>query len=267
MLSRPLVSLIATLAMVAAGAHSSTPANAAPVAYAFVATGIPNSITTLAVSSSGSFTHVATIAAPAEIYHLSVTSKFLFAIDAASNVYTYAIGSTGALKLVATTNAGKYVPGFAKEYSIPLTQVDAAGVTIYTMVGTSWTTWYLESFKIESNGELQFLGKSPAEADALSQIRFVQNGQYALANGCYNTAAGASFVTDSDDINTLATYKHESNGFLTYTATSQDTPAAQSPYQYCGGLNASDSSNHVVVGFSIFNPPGDDMEPGTALGT
>lgn len=267
MSSRLVASLIATLAMVAAVAQTPTSANAAPVAYVFVSTASPNNLSTLAVSSTGSFTHVGTASSPTTIYHLSVTKQFVFGIDDASNIYTYSIGSTGALKLVSTTNAGTYASGFSSAYSAAVTQLDETGSTLYTMVGTSATNWYMESFKIESNGELQFLGTAYADPNAISQIRFFQNNQFALTNGCYNTAAGASFVTDSDDVNDFVTYKRESNGFLAYFETSLDTPAAQSPYEYCGGLSASDSANHLAVGFTIFNPPGDDIEPGYALGT
>jgi hypothetical protein len=263
---RRVVCFVATLCLSAAVALPST-ASAAPVAYAFISTANPNNVSTLAVSANGSFTHVGTASSPTAVYHLSVTRQFLFGIDNVSNIYTYSISSTGALKLVATTNAGSYVSGFSSAYAIPLIQLDASGATLYTMVGTSQTNWYLESFKIETNGGLQFLGTSYADPNTLSQIRFVQGGQFAMADGCYNTAAGASFVTDSDDVNDIVTYKHESNGFLTYVGTSNDTPAAQSPYEYCAGLNASDSANHLAVGFDIFNPPGDDIEPGMALGT
>ena len=265
---RFVASLIPTFFVgVALALPSTASAAAAPVAYAFVSTGNPNNVSTLAVSSTGSFTHVGTASSPTTIYHLSVTKKFLFGIDNMSNIYTYSISSSGALKLVATTNAGQYVPGFSPQYSAAVTQVDAAGATIYTMVGASQSDWYLESFKIETNGELQFLGTSYADPNALNQIRFVQGGQFAMTDGCYNTAPGASFTTDSNDIDDIVTYKHESNGFLTYVGTSNDTPTAQSPYEYCAGLNASDSSNHLAVGFTIFNPPGDDIEPGMALGT
>jgi hypothetical protein len=267
MTSRFPLTFVAILAMLVAVAQTSTPASAAPVAYVFVSTGNPNAVSSLAVSSTGAFTRVSTVSSPTNIYHLSVTSKFLFGIDNDSNIYTYSIASNGALKLVATTNAGKYVSGYSSAYSIPLTQLDPIDATIYTMVGTSQTNWYLESFKIETNGELQFLGSSYADPNALDQIRFVQNGQYAVADGCYNTAPGASFTTDSNDVNDIDSYKHESTGFLTYTATSHDTPVAQAPYEYCAGLNASDSANHLAVGFTIFNPPGDDEEGGLALGT
>jgi hypothetical protein len=258
---------LCTRASLAGAFVAKASAAAAPVAYAFVSTTNPNNVSTLAVSSTGSFTHVGTASSPTPIYHLSVNKQFLFGIDNLSNIYTYSISSTGALKLVATTNAGSYVSGFSSQFSAAVIQLDSTGSTIYTMAGTSQTNWYMESFKIESNGQLQFLGTSYADPNALNQIRFVQGGQFAVTDGCYNTAAGASFVTDSDDVNDIVTYKHESNGFLTYVATSNDAPAAQSPYEYCAGLNANDSANHFAVGFTIFNPPGDDIEPGVALGT
>jgi hypothetical protein len=266
MLFRIRVCLIAAVCTAAVVAQSSKSANAAPVAYAFVSTANPDNVYSLAVSSSGSFTHVDTVSSPTAIYHLSVTKSLLFGIDNASNIYTYSISSTGALKLVSTTNAGKYVSGFSSQYSAVVLQVDPAGATIYTMVGTSQTDWYLESFKIESNGELQFLGSAYADPHAINQIRFVQNGQYAMTDGCYNTAAGASFTTDSNDISDLVEYQHESNGFLTYIGTSNDPPTAKGDDDYCAGLNASDPTDHVAIGFTLFDPAGDDTEPGMALG-
>jgi len=62
-------------------------------------------------------------------------------------------------------------------------------------------------------------------------------------------------------------YERESNGFLSYLATSNDPPAAQDGYEYCAGLNASDPTDHVAIGFTIFYPAGDEEEPGMALGT
>jgi hypothetical protein len=275
MLSGIHVCLIAAVSTAAVMAQFPPSANAAPVAYAFIATvgenqnAGPNNVYALAVSSDGSFTQVGTASSPTPNYHLSVTKKFLFGIDQASNIYTYSISSTGALKLVATTNAGKYVTGFDQAFSTDVLQVDATGSTVYAFIPTSQTDFDLASFKIESSGELQFLGTAYADINAISELRFVQNGQFALSDGCYNTAAGASFSTDSDDVNDLVTYKRESNGFLTYVGTSNDTPPAQSPYQYCaGGVNASDPTDHFATVFSIFNPPGDDEEsPPFALGT
>jgi hypothetical protein len=274
MLSRIRVCLIAAVSTVSVMAQFPPSAHAAPVAYAFIATvgenqnSGPNNVYALAVSSDGSLTEVGTASTPTPNYHLSVTKNFLFGIDQASNIYTYSISSTGALKLVATTNAGNSVPGFDSMYSTPVLQVDEAGSTVYAFIPTSQTDWLLASFKIESSGELQFLGTAYADPNAISQIRFVQNGQFALTDGCYNTAAGASFTTDSD-VNDIVTYKRESNGFLTYVGTSHDTPPAQSPYEYCAaGVNASDPTDHIATVFSIFNPPGDDvMSPPFALGT
>jgi hypothetical protein len=264
---RLFVSLTAAFATAAIVVQGSTPANAAPVAYAFVSTASPNNVETLAVSSSGSFTHVGTASSPTTIYHMSTNGKFVFGIDDASNIYTYSIGPTGALTLVATTNAGEYVSGFSSAYSIPLTQVDPQGATIYTMVGTSQTDWFLESFKIESNGMLQFLGKTYADPNALNQIRFVQNGVYAFTDGCYNTAPGASFTTDSNDISDLVVYERGSTGLLSYLATSNDPPTSEGGEDYCAGANANDPTDHVAVAFTTFYPAGDDIVGGTSLGT
>jgi hypothetical protein len=279
MLSKISVGLAAAVCALALPVPSSAAAKAAPVSYVFFSTiGTnytkgPNHVYALAVSADGSMTQVGSVSAPAPIFHLSVTKKFLFGIDKATNIYTYSISSTGALKLVATTHAGKYVSGFDAQFSNEALQVDGTGSTVYCLIPVnrtgdpSQTEYRVASFKIESNGDLQFLGTSYADPNAGSQIRFVQNNQFALIDGCYNTAAGASFVTDSNDINDIVTYKRESNGFLTYTGISHDTPTAKSPYEYCAGTNASDPSNHLAINFGVFNPPGDDVAPGSPIGT
>lgn len=266
MLSQLRVSLIAMLATVAGLALTSTAANAVtPVSFVFVSSGNPNTVQSLAVSANGSFTHVSSVSSPTTIYHLSVSKKFLFGIDDSANIYTYSIASNGALALVATTNAGKDIDNYAIASTV--LQLDETASTLYTIQGASATDWYLASFKIESNGELQFLGTSYADPNALTQIRFVQNGLYAVTTGCYNTAPGASFTTDSNDVNDIAEYKRETNGFLTYIGISHDAPTANSPYEYCAGQSASDSTDHLAVGYTVFNPPGDDLEGYYTLGT
>ena len=280
MFSRISFGLVAAVCSMAVMVQSPSSAKAAPVAYAFVSTAGPSQCTqttcgptgpfnvySVSVSSSGSLTQAGVTTSPMPIYHLSVTKSFLFGIDSASNIYSYSISSTGALKLVATTHTGKYVSSFYPAHSSTLLQVDETGRTLYSLIPTSQNDRVLASFKIESNGELQFLGTSQADPNAFSQIRFVENNQFALMDGCYNTAPGASFTTDSNDINDIVTYKRESNGFLTYVGTSHDTPAAKSPYEYCAGPNATDPTDHMAILFSIFNPPGDDIEPGFPLGT
>jgi hypothetical protein len=278
MLSRISVGLIAAACTLALPVASSASTTAAPVSFVFFSTAgpagcvnnvckpaLPYSVYALAVSSNGEMKQVGIASSPTIVFHLSVTKKFLFGIDDASNIYTYSIAATGALKLVATTHAGKYVSSFYPAHSSTLLQVDETGTTLYCLIPTSQTDRRLASFRIESNGELQFLGTSHADSNALSQIRFVQDNRFALMDGCYNTAPGASFTTDSNDVNDIVTYKRESNGYLTYIGTSHDTPAARSPYEYCAGPNASDPTDHLAILFSIFNPPGDDVEPGFPL--
>jgi hypothetical protein len=265
MLFRIRICLIAAVCAAAVTAQSSPSANAASVAYAFVSTANPNNVYSLAVSSSGSFTHVGTASSPTVIYHLSVTKKFLFGIDNASNIYTYSISSAGALKLVATTNAGSYVSGFNAAYAIAMLQVDQTGGYVYCTIPTSGPDWDMASFKIESNGQLQFLGTSYADPFA-TQIRFVQDNQFALASGSYLTQSGGSSNTDSYCVTDIVSYRRESNGFLTYLGISHDTPTPESPHQYCAGPSASDSSNHLATNFSVWDPTSGTTGADSVLG-
>jgi hypothetical protein len=47
------------------------------------------------------------------------------------------------------------------------------GSNVYAFLGDNQQNFYLASFKIESNGELEYLGKTSANA-GVSQLRFVQ---------------------------------------------------------------------------------------------
>jgi hypothetical protein len=251
------------VAQTAAVQASATKASSkSPVAYVYVSQSIPNAINALAASSGGTLTLVNSLSSPHTLTHLTVTKKYLFGIDPSANIYSYSIASNGALKAVATTAAGKYISGFDAPYTPALLQTDETGSDIYAFVVDSEQNSYLLSFKIESNGELEYLGKTSANA-GVSQLRFVQSNKFAVYPICIVTAESSTSVTFYA---ATVIYKRESNGYLTYMATDRGAPEAQSPDQYCPGNTASDPTEHLAVGYTALDPNENTVD-GYALGT
>jgi hypothetical protein len=98
------------------------------------------------------------VSTPHPLIHLSVTKKFVFGIDGKSNIYSYSIAANGGLKYVASIDAAKYVKDASSTSSAPVLQVDETGSDVYAFVTDTNNNWYLLSFKIESNGELDSWG-------------------------------------------------------------------------------------------------------------
>jgi len=230
---------------------ASSASTAAPVAYVYVSSTNPNEVHALSASLDGTLTQVGSVPSQNAIYHLSVNKKFLFGIDIESNIYTYTIASKGALKQVAVTAAGKYVPDFDPAVGAGLLQIDETGSSLYAFMFDKELNTYLASFKIEDNGGLEFLGLADAN-NAGGQIRVVQNNQFALSSGCAVQVLSSTLAVITGDI---GEFRRESNGYLTLVGTSHDVPQAQSPYQWCPtGGTASDSTGNIAVGLNLFQP-------------
>ena len=125
-----------------------------PIAFVYVTR--PTHIDGFAVSSSGKLTPVpgspfANIAASS----LSVNKKFLFAAgDNNKDIYTFAIASDGAIKRVSEIDVQKYSDGCG---TIGPLQIDNTGSTVYLQVNDGCQdNLFIQSFRIESNGDLRF---------------------------------------------------------------------------------------------------------------
>jgi hypothetical protein len=253
------VTVAQTAAVPAAAAKNSSKS---PVAYVYISQNVPNVIDALAASADGTLTLVNSLPVPQTLIHLTVTKKYLFGIDGQSNIYSYSIASNGALKAATTTVAGKYLSGFDPAYTQELLQTDETGSTVYAFLGDSQQNFYLLSFKIESKGELTYLGKAPAKLGT-SQLRFVQNNKFAVFPLCVVTGQSSTFVSF---YSTTVIYKRESNGYLTYVGNDQGAPEAQSPDQFCPGSTASGSTDHLAVGYEAIDPDQNTVD-GYAVGT
>ncbi|MGA2539432.1 MAG: hypothetical protein ABSF53_25725, partial [Terracidiphilus sp.] len=225
-------------------ATEGTDATTSPVAYVYVAR--PTHIDGFAAASNGKLTPVpGSPFANIAVNHLSVTPKYLFGSGNNSAIYTFSIGSGGGIKQVASIDTFNYAP--EADGAGPI-QLDASGSTLYnfSMADDS----FLQSYKIEENGELEFL--SAVESDHTfdvqevepTMIDFIGSNKYSYQTGC-----------DEDQLNPATEgFKRESNGELELVGADDEEPMPpSSAYTYCPFLLATDPTDHVAFVESLWD--------------
>jgi hypothetical protein len=233
---------------------------AAPVAYVYVS--LKNGIDAFTTAATGKLTPVKGSPFPGAVWSMSANKKYLFgAGSSGKDVYSYSIASDGALKLVSTTDTEKYS---CKASSGPLA-IDGTGSTLYTSFkscGGDGETGAYQAFNIdETNGDLQFVGDSTA-TQSYSKLVLLGNNEYGYGIICNTEDVPETFT---------ATYKRDSNGFLTYLSGSAlPMPAAADPRNdfYCPVVTppptgdqwkqdpnsiTGDPVNHLAVAIQDFN--------------
>jgi hypothetical protein len=231
----------------------STAATSSPVAYVYVAR--PTHIDGFAASSSGKLTAVpGSPFADIAVSHLSVNKKYLFGpgdnggTDCSGpdpvcswDIYTYSIASNGALKQAAVINPYKYGP--TECYAVGPTQIDSTGTTLYNdALNCDGDDQYVQSFKIEANGELQFLASEdsgPVEGEGfLSPMVLLGNNKYAYQTGCDGYGPSLEVIG----------LKRESNGAVAGAGTLIESPKGKTPEDiYCAqSVLAADPTNHLA---------------------
>jgi hypothetical protein len=242
--------LTATLCAGAAWAQTSDQpeTTSSPVAYVYVSR--PTHIDAFAASTTGKLTVVPGSPFSDSVSSMSVNGKFLFGTgDNGKDIYSFSIGSNGALKQVSETNAQKY--NSLGCGSIGPLQIDDTGATLYNQVTADCEdSAFIQAFKIEDKGELQFLGNAtggvPSDIATLYPLSFLGTNKYAYQTGC------------SDDDGILGpvneVYKRESNGMLTIVDFDNVSPNAKNPDDiYCPWGFATDPTDHLTYAFQDFS--------------
>jgi hypothetical protein len=229
-----------------------------PQSPAFVYVSTPTQIEAFGVSSSGELTPVPPFP-NISVSHLSANLNFLFGTDANGKyVYTFSIFSSGGLQLVAKTDVSKYIPDphFGLVMQIDPSGSDLyVGVTNYVKGGTESS--YLESFKIEANGELQYLGKTEVALYTISELRFAPSTHYAYQTGCLIQSVNPGTEKETP---ITSEFRRESNGFLTFLGTTDEVPKAEGSDHYCPFALASDPTDHLAF---IYRTLGSDTGIGS----
>jgi len=208
MVPRLRVVLLASFISLVALSQSLVAQTSSPVAYVYVSR--PTHLDGFAASSSGRLTPVpgspfSGIAAS----HLSVTNKFLFgASDDNQTIYTYSIAGNGSVKKVAAINTHNYDPDGNVCFSVGPTQIDYTRTTLYN---DDWNCYgasqYVQSYKIETNGQLTFLGNSGGESEDWDMGPPVVLGtnKYLYAAGTFNEGQPGGVIQE---------YQRQTNGAM-----------------------------------------------------
>jgi hypothetical protein len=248
--------LIATISLGTALAQTSTSqtsesaaANGAPVAYVYVSR--PTHVDGFAASSSGKLTPVpGSPFSNIALSHMSVTKKFLFgASDDQADIYTYSIASNGALKQVSEIDAHKYNPPDNDCFNVGPTQLDATGTTLYN---DDWNcdgdSQFLQSYKIEGNGDLQFLANSGGASEdyTMSPPVVLGTDTYAYVIGIYGQGNAGGLIQE---------YKRKSNGALELENNLYEFPKPKNPEDVYtpSAVLASDSTDHLAIAIQAQN--------------
>jgi 6-phosphogluconolactonase (cycloisomerase 2 family) len=221
------------------------PTTGSPIAYVYVSR--PTHIDAFAASSSGKLTAVpGSPFSNIAVSHMSVNKKYLFgAGDDQQNLYSFSIGSNGALKQVAVTNILKDAPEGSGTGPI---QIDGTGSTLYNYIVVDDS--FVQAFKIEENGALQFLGDTETDDTFDVQevqptmISFLGNNKYAFETGC-----------DQDALNgATEAFKRESSGVLQLVRGVPQLPKTKNPGDiYCPFKLATDPTDHLAFVLQAYN--------------
>jgi hypothetical protein len=223
-----------------------------PVALLYVAR--PTHVDGFSVASNGKL-----IAVPGSPFsnialsHLSVTKKYLFGPgNDGKNLYSYSIASNGSLKLAHTLNAQHY-NNQDDCGGIGPTTLDATGTNLYNVIDPECEV-YIQSYKIESDGALQYLGSvdtgTPGDLFGVSNLTIPGNNKYAFQSITGGDSFPGSGVTE---------YKRESNGALALFDYI-DLPNVKNPDDtyVAEYAMASDSSDHFAL---VLSPVDDGFGP------
>jgi hypothetical protein len=219
-----------------AGAESSS----SSVAYVYVSR--PTHIDGFVVATDGKLTPVPGSPFPdISVSHMSVNKKYLFGLgDDHQHIYTFSIASNGALKQVAANVPDSFVSG-------PI-NIDFTGSTLYDANMDSDS--FIQSYKIEENGTLQFLGETPSDSTfdiqevAPTMISFIGTNQYAYQTGC-----------DEDALNPATEkFKREPSGEVKFVSGAFALPKPpDSGDVYCPYQLATDPTDHLAVAVQDWN--------------
>jgi hypothetical protein len=249
MLPRFMAGITSALCL-AALAHITTvqaKASTTPVAYVYVVLG--SSINSYATAADGTLTAIQSQPTQGHnIWHVSVTKKFLYGIDGASDISMFSIGPNGALTPIGVLNASSYDPDNC--FASGDLQVDETGTNLYTLVGDCDRNSYLVSFKILSTGELVYLGRAHGDSYAISPIRFTENNRYAFQTGCLAKTGSPQVSSATAE---TGEYKRESNGYLTYLGTTHEVPEGSGDKSFCPFMMTS-HGNELVFEYLRFEP-------------
>ena len=233
-------------------AASLQPCLSQAVAYVYVASA--SEISGYSAAADGRLTAIPNMPVAARVSHLSTTSKTVFGPGTDNkNIYSFNIGSNGALTAGPVTNVQQYntngCPG-----TLGPTQVDFRGLYLYSLVigidcGSGIGT---HVFDIGSGGSLNHYNAWYTQiphSGPPTPIRLLGTGNFAFLTGCSHN--GTQYTPTTLIYNTVAPFPGGLYPFGTYT----QAPEPSDPEDFfCPSRLAPDPSNHLAFAFRKFYP-------------
>ena len=197
-------------------------------------------INAFSANSNGQLTPVPGSPFAANVQTIAANRNYLFGTDG-ENIYSFSIGSNGALTRISSINAVQFTPG-----SLGFLFLDRTGSTLYDkdffFDGANTGD---QSFSIDgSTGALTSVGGIPVEWG--SSLSFVGSNLYGYTSNNFHF----SCMIDA--------LKRNNDGALTFYFRSflDNPPGAPAGSGYCPGAIAADQANHLAIAFSDATGPG-----------
>lgn len=214
-----------------------------PVAYVYVSR--PTHVDGFSAAANGLLTPVpGSPFANISVSHMSVTNRFLFgAGDDNQSIYSFSLGKDGSLTKIGEINTHNYDPADNNCYSVGPTQVDYARTTLYN---DDWNcdgdSQYIQSYKIEANGELTFLANSGGESED-----WVMGPPAVLGTDTYLYTVGSFDQGEPGGV--IQSYKRQSNGAMELANGNMELPPTKNPDDVYSPFPvvAGDPANHVAI--------------------
>lgn len=222
----------------------------ASVAYVYVssaaATGGGDEIQAFDAAGNGALTLMSGSPFAGDVTQLAASGSQLIAANRNGfDLESYAVGSGGALTHETTTNAGTASPsGGDNCNSLGPLFFDNTGATVYDMEfrGSDCANNTYASFSVGSNGALNALGKSTANAWYSQPAAFIAGDTYAYTASCI-----------SDLYWLIDGFQRGSNGLLTEINVNATPPTPPAGHFYCPSLVATDNANDVAIAMQPVN--------------
>lgn len=219
---------------------TSSNANAAPVAYVYIAStpkgGSANEIVAYSAATNGKLTPIAGSPFQENVTTLAANAKYFVAVNANGfDIDSYKIESDGALHYEASKNAAKSDDC----NTLGALFFDRSGRSLYDMEtnGSGCVNNTYESFNVVgSNGNVVPVGDSGANAWLQLPASFIGNDVYAYTASCIRDMYWGIYG-----------FKRSSDGDLRAFDINSAPPTPPNGYFYCPALTASDGSNHVAI--------------------
>jgi len=249
------------MAIIAFSASLAIAQTTGPVAYIYVSSnysGSTNRVVGFAANADGQLTQISGSPWSDNLYYLATSGTYLFGTSnvpdsLGKNIFSYSVGSNGALHYLGATNIHSSSSDNACDYAGDLL-LDHSGSYLYIYATEAYCNSeaaYLSYAVNKSNGSLSYLGVTPGNAFGLdAPLTMAADNLYAYSS------------PDNDMYGTICAFTKQSNGSLAqdnggnYCNITPWPPGQPGDWTGYGGIVTSDPTNHLAMNMLYFDQNG-----------